>query len=65
MQLNEADTRAKLIDPKLKDANWSDETIQREFQITAGKVSIFGDRVEREDKKIADYLLTFQGAFSL
>lgn len=65
MQLNEADTRAKLIDPKLKDANWSDETIQREFQITAGKVNIFGDRVEREDKKIADYLLTFQGAFPI
>lgn len=63
--LNEADTRAKLIDPKLKNADWTDEAIQREFQITAGKVNIFGDRVEREDKKIADYLLTYQGAFPI
>ncbi|MBI2007413.1 MAG: type I restriction enzyme HsdR N-terminal domain-containing protein, partial [Candidatus Blackburnbacteria bacterium] len=65
MAYNEADTRAKLIDPKLKDAGWTDETIQREFQITAGKVNIFGDRVEREEKKIADYLLTYQGAFPI
>lgn len=65
MSLNEADTRAKLIDPKLKEVGWTDETIQREFQITAGKVNIFGDRVEREDKKIADYLLTHQSAFPI
>ena len=58
MLLNEADRRAELIDPKLKGADWTDEIIQREFQITAGKVNIFGDRVEWEDKKIADYLLT-------
>lgn len=63
--LNEADTRAKLIDPKLKDTGWTDETTNREFQITAGKINVFGDQIEREEKKIADYLLTYNGAFPI
>lgn len=65
MQLNEADTRVKLVDPKLKDASWEDRNILREFQITAGKVNIFGDQVVREDKKIADYLLMHNEAFPI
>lgn len=65
MQLNEADTRVKLVDPKLKDAFWEDKNILREFQITAGKVNIFGDQVVREDKKIADYLLMHNEAFPI
>lgn len=63
--LNEADTRVQLIDPKLKSSDWDDRNIIREFQITAGKINIFGDRVEREDKKIADYLLFYNGAFPI
>src|SRR5579883_622515 len=65
MAMNEADTRVKLIDPKLSGAQWKEENIIREYQITAGKVDIFGDKVEREDKKIADYLLIYNSAFPI
>lgn len=63
--LNEADTRAKLIDPKLKSSGWDDEEIRRNFTITAGKINIFGDRVERETPNFADYLLYHKGAFPI
>jgi type I restriction enzyme R subunit len=63
--LNEADTRAKLIDPKLRSSGWDEENIIRNFTISAGKVNIFGDRVEREEKKFADYLLTHKKAFPI
>jgi len=36
--LNEADTRAKLIDPKLHSAGWREENIQRDVYITLGKI---------------------------
>lgn len=65
MPLNEADTRVKLIDPQIKEVEWSEDDIVREYQITAGKINIFGDKVEREDKKIADYLLIYKGAFPI
>ena len=43
--MNEAETRAELIDPKLKDAGWGvvDGTkILREHKITAGKIQTGG-----------------------
>lgn len=63
--MNEADTRSRLVDPKIKSSDWEDRNILREFQITAGKVNIFGDQVVREDKKIADYLLMHNEAFPI
>lgn len=65
MAYNEADTRAKLIDLKIESSGWEDRNILREFQITAGKVNIFGDQVIRDDKKIADYLLMHNEAFPI
>jgi type I restriction enzyme R subunit len=39
--MNEAETRAELMDPKLKEAGWGiaeDSKIQRESRITNGKI---------------------------
>lgn len=41
--MNEANTRAKLIDPKLKSAGWSEELIDREFPISAGQIEVIGE----------------------
>lgn len=57
--MNEADTRAELIDPKLKDSGWGvveDSKIMREFFITAGRI-----RTGRRDKALkADYVLFYK-----
>jgi len=38
MALNEADTRAKLIDPKLHENGWKEEGITRDIFITPGRI---------------------------
>lgn len=53
--LNEADTRAKLIDPKLHQCGWSEEKIVRNKTITPGR--ILDDKGKRKKGKIPDYLL--------
>lgn len=63
--LNEADTRAQLIDPQLTSSTWDDQNILREYTISAGKVNIFGDQVVRDEREFADYLLMYKGAFPL
>lgn len=54
MGLNEADTRAKLIDPALYARGWSEDRIKREE--TDGEVDIIGGRPRRRDKRV-DYTL--------
>lgn len=59
--MNEAETRAELIDPKLKACGWGvveDSKILREHHITAGKIQSGGGRSKRE---IADYILVYKG----
>jgi type I restriction enzyme R subunit len=59
--MNEAETRAELIDPKLKACGWGvveDSKILREYHITAGKIQTGGIRGKRE---IADYVLVYKG----
>jgi len=59
--MNEAETRAELIDPKLKACGWGvDEgsKILREYNITAGKIQTGGGRSK---KIIADYVLVYKG----
>ena len=58
--MNEAETRAELIDPALVRAGWSheDARIRREYQITQGR--ILGGGL-RGNKLIADYLLEYKG----
>ena len=53
MPLNEADTRAQLIDPQLNVAGWTRSQVTREhyyrtdWAYTAGKIVLRGDRAER------------------
>jgi len=59
--MNEAETRAELIDPKLKACGWGvteGSKILREYHITQGKIQTGGGRGKKE---IADYVLVFKG----
>lgn len=59
--MNEAETRAELIDPKLKACGWGvveGSKVLREYNITAGKIQTGGSRGRRE---IADYVLVYKG----
>lgn len=59
--MNEAETRAELIDPKLKACGWGvveGSKVLREYYITAGKIQTGGGRGRRE---IADYVLVYKG----
>lgn len=59
--MNESETRAELIDPKLKACGWGvveDSKVLREYRITAGKIQTGGCRGKRE---IADYVLVYKG----
>ena len=59
--MNEAETRAELIDPKLKACGWGvveGSKVLREYNITAGKIQTGGGRGKRE---IADYVLVYKG----
>lgn len=56
MPLNEADTRAKLIDPAIYRCGWTEDHISRE--VTAGGIDLVGDNkaARRKNGKV-DYLL--------
>lgn len=58
--MNEADTRAELIDPKLKEAGWgdvADSRVQREYNINAGEIRSGGIRTGQMK---ADYVLAYK-----
>ena len=60
--MNEAETRAELIDPRLKENGWDGKTnpevkIHREFPIAPGKIKTSGGR---EKALKADYVLTYK-----
>jgi type I restriction enzyme R subunit len=71
MPLNEADTRAQLIDPKLKGAGWTDSAITREHfyrrdpRYTAGRIYLVGDQARRRTPRRVDYLLRYTDAFPI
>ena len=59
--MNEAETRAELIDPQLKECGWGvveDSKILREYPITAGRIQTGGVRAK---KLTADYVLVYKG----
>jgi len=59
--MNEAETKAELIDPQLKASGWgvrSGSRIMREYHITAGKIQPGGARTK---PLIADYILMHNG----
>jgi type I restriction enzyme R subunit len=55
MSLNEANTRAKLIDPALYRCGWTEDLIRREQ--TAGGIEIHDGQAHRRKKGRTDYLL--------
>ncbi len=57
MAYTEADTRAKLIDPRLKASGWTENNIVREYYFTDGRKLIGGARGKRY---YVDYLLVYE-----
>jgi type I restriction enzyme R subunit len=60
MDMNEAETRAELIDPALKASGWGvveGSRVLREYHITVGKIRTGG----RSKPAIADYVLVYKG----
>lgn len=58
--MNESETRAEYIDPKLKKAGWGEvegSKVLREFRITEGRIQVGGLRAKPE---IADYILVYR-----
>ena len=59
--MNEAETRAELIDPKLRESGWGlvdGSKVLREHPITVGRIQTGGGRAK---PLIADYVLVYQG----
>jgi type I restriction enzyme, R subunit len=63
--LSEADTKSKLIDPKLKAAGWYENQIQREYKITDGRITFDGKKGKRGERNFADYLLRYKTSVRL
>lgn len=55
--LNEADTKAKLIEPMLRDSGWKEAKITREQYITPGR--LIDENGNREKGKRPDYILFY------
>ncbi|MHB9108553.1 MAG: DEAD/DEAH box helicase family protein [Armatimonadota bacterium] len=55
MSLNEADTRAKMIDPAIHKCGWTEDLIRREE--TAGTVEIINGKARRRSRGKIDYVL--------
>lgn len=58
--MNEADTRAEYIDPKLKDSGWGiveSSKVFREYRFTDGRMMVGGKRAKPD---IADYILVYK-----
>lgn len=58
--MNESETRAEYVDPKLKASGWGDvegSKVLREFRITEGRIQTGGARTKPE---IADYVLAYK-----
>src|SRR6266852_4532497 len=58
---NEADTRAKLIDPLLKLAGWGESQIEREHYFVNGRIYLVGETSRRRQPRRVDYLLRYHG----
>jgi len=69
--MNEADTRSRLIEPKLKVAGWTDQKVTREFyynrdhQYAPGRIILMGDRILHGTPRRVDYLLRLSDGFPI
>ena len=55
MGLNEADTRAKLVDPAIHKCGWTEDLIRREE--SAGAIEIVNGKPRKRAKGRVDYVL--------
>ena len=62
---NEADTRAKLINPKVHASGWDEERIKRELYFTKGQIYLVGDKGRRKYPLKADDPLRYNAALAL
>lgn len=58
--MNEAETRAKLIDPALHGRGWNEDLIRRE--VTAGRITIHGAEARQSRRGRVDYVLRVKAA---
>lgn len=71
MPLNESDTRAQLIDPKLEVAGWGSSQISREHyyrrdvQYTAGRIILRGEHARHREGRKVDYVLRYTDGFPI
>ncbi len=71
MPLNEADTRARMIDPALKLAGWVDTRVTREHlyqrdpSYTVGRIHLRGERARHGEPRRVDYVLRFTDSFPI
>ena len=71
MTLNESDTRANLIDPKLATAGWGHDHVRREHyyrrdvQYTAGRIVLHGEKAHHGEGRKIDYLLRYTDGFPI
>lgn len=71
MSFNEADSRAQLIDPALNIAGWTRTQVTREhyyrpdWEYTAGRIVLRGNRAERLPPRRVDYLLRYTDSFPI
>jgi type I restriction enzyme R subunit len=62
---NEADTWAKLVDPKIKLAGWGESQIEREHyfvkarKVTDGRIFLVGEEFRHREPRRVDYLLRY------
>jgi len=69
--VNEADTRARKVEPKLKASGWTDSLVTREYYYqrdhpyTKGKITVVGNDARRGKPRKADYLLRYSDGFPI
>lgn len=69
--MNEADTRANLIEPQLQAAGWTDREVTREFYYqrdrvyAPGRVILVGNETRRGTPRRVDYLLRLTDGFEI
>ena len=68
---NEADTRAELIEPKLRAAGWTGSRVTREYffqrdhDYTRGRIFLVGNDIRRGEKQRADYVLLYTDGLAI
>lgn len=63
--MTESDVRAKLIDPAVAQAGWSEDKVRREITFTAGRIQVHGKTISRGEKKRVDYILYYKNDLPL